>query len=187
MPESYRTSSVIKTQPLWHIYYPDRDLSVNGKSTQHDTNNQNGIIISKEKSTDDIEVIMLNKHSTTKRKRKTVSDENINNKTKTKRYRRGCVADEVPSTIILDNDDEEEPGEIIDDIDEQQQTSFQPFNYETTNGNEVFSNKKFKRPADDEDIYEPNRRKKSSKIKTPKRPGAQQTNKSLSYPFPKRT
>jgi hypothetical protein len=78
MPESYRTGSPIETKPLWQIYYPDRDLTrrysfnmtlifrkilylVKGKSAQHDTNNQNGNIISKEKSTDDIEVIMLNK------------------------------------------------------------------------------------------------------------------------------
>jgi hypothetical protein len=27
MPEPYRTSSLIKTKPLWQIYYPDRDLS----------------------------------------------------------------------------------------------------------------------------------------------------------------
>jgi hypothetical protein len=47
------------------------------------------------------------------------------------------VADEVPSTILLDNEDEEEPGEILDDVDErQQQTSFQPFNYD----NEILSN-----------------------------------------------
>ncbi|CAF4464051.1 unnamed protein product, partial [Adineta steineri] len=102
------------------------------------------------------------------------------------KYRRGCVADEVPSTILLDDNDEddEEPGEILDDINEhKQQTSFKPFNYEI----EMLSNKKFKRPADDEEIYEPNRPKKSSKAKTAKRPGAQQTNKSISYPFPKKT
>jgi exosome complex exonuclease RRP6 len=196
MPESYRTGSSIEIKPLWQIYYPDRDPLIKGKSTQHDTNNQNGTI-SKEKSMDDIEVIMLNKQSTNKRKRKTASEENLNNKTKNRRYRRGCVADEVPSTIMLDNDDEEEeeveeeveeePGEIIDDIDERQQKSFKPFNYKTINEKEIFSTKKFKRPADDEDIYEPNRAKKSSKAKTPKRPGAQQTNKSLSYPFPKKT
>ncbi|CAF1344963.1 unnamed protein product, partial [Rotaria sordida] len=85
------------------------------------------------------------------------------------------------------DDDDEEPGEIIDDLYEQKQTSFQPFNYEPINEKEILSNKKFKRPADDEDIYEPNRPTKSSKVKTPKRPGAQQTNKSLSYPFPKKT
>jgi len=89
---------------------------------------------------------------------------------------------------MLDNDDddedeEEEPGEIIDDIDERQQKSFQPFNYKKINEAEIFSTsksrfsskkkykidfffiEKFKRPADDEDIYEPNRRKKSSKVK----------------------
>jgi hypothetical protein len=61
----------------------------------------------------------------------------MTNKIKNKRYRRGCVADEVPSTILLDNEDEEEPGEILDDVDErQQQTSFQPFNYD----NEILSN-----------------------------------------------
>jgi len=181
MPESYRTGSSIETKPLWQVYHPDRDLS--RKSVQHD-NNQNGNIIIKEKSTDDIEVIMLNKQSTTKRKRKNINEENVSNKIKNKKYRRGCVADEVPSTIILDNDDDDqEPGEIIDDIDERQQTSFQ---YETINEDEIFSNKKFKRPADDEDIYEPNRPKRSSKVKTPKRPGSQQTNKSLSYPFPKK-
>jgi hypothetical protein len=27
MPESYRTNSLVKTKPLWQIYYPDRDLS----------------------------------------------------------------------------------------------------------------------------------------------------------------
>ncbi|CAF2310522.1 unnamed protein product [Rotaria sp. Silwood2] len=187
MPESYRTDSLTKTKPLWTIYYPDRDLSINRKSNQHDLNNQNGINIRKEKLSDDIEVIMLSKQSTTKRKRKTMNDDNNINKTKTKRYRRACVADEVPSTIILDNDDEEEPGEIIDELYEQKQTSFQSFNYEPINESEILSNKKFKRPADDEDIYEPNRPTKSSKVKTPKRPGAQQTNKSLSYPFPKKT
>ncbi|CAF0970033.1 unnamed protein product [Adineta steineri] len=186
MPESYRTGALIKTKPLWQVYYPDRDPSIIGKSIQHDSTNQNGTI-SKEKSTDDIELIMLNKNpSATKRKRKTASDENMNNKTKNKKYRRGCVADEVPSTILLDDNDEddEEPGEILDDINEyKQQTSFKPFNYEI----EMLSNKKFKRPADDEEIYEPNRPKKSSKAKTAKRPGAQQTNKSISYPFPKKT
>ncbi|CAF0798614.1 unnamed protein product [Rotaria sp. Silwood1] len=190
MPESYRTSSLIKTKPLWTIYYPDRDSSLKRKSNPQDLINQNGANIHKEKSSDDIEVIMLSKQSTTKRKRKTMNDENISNKTKTKRYRRACVADEVPSTIVLDNDDdddEEEPGEIIDELYEQKQTSFQSFNYEPINENEILSNKKFKRPADDEDIYEPNRPTKSSKVKTPKRPGAQQTNKSFSYPFPKRT
>ncbi len=61
----------------------------------------------------------------------------MTNKIKNKRYRRGCVADEVPSTILLDNEDEEEPGEILDDVDErQQQTSFQPYNYD----NEMLSN-----------------------------------------------
>jgi hypothetical protein len=78
MPESYRTGSSIEIKPLWQIYYPDRDLSsryafhknliflkkiislVKGKSSQHDTSKQNGTI-SKEKSTDDIEVIMLSK------------------------------------------------------------------------------------------------------------------------------
>ncbi|CAF4314997.1 unnamed protein product, partial [Rotaria sordida] len=80
--------------------------------------------------------------------------------------RHACVADEVPSTIVLDNDDDdEEPGEIIDDLYEQKQTSFQPFNYEPINEKEILSNKKFKRPADDEDIYEPNRPTKSSKAK----------------------
>jgi hypothetical protein len=62
LPESYRTSSVIKTKPLWQIYYPDRDLSRIHSSAQHDMNNQNGNTISKEKSSDDIEVIMLNKN-----------------------------------------------------------------------------------------------------------------------------
>ena len=78
MPESYRTGLIIKTKPLWKVYYPDHDLSrniffkisisssklsylVKGKSIQHDKNNQNGTIISKEKSSDDIEVIMLSK------------------------------------------------------------------------------------------------------------------------------
>ncbi|UJR25986.1 hypothetical protein I4U23_007334 [Adineta vaga] len=191
MPQSYRTSSLNKTKPLWQVYYPDRDLSINGKSVQHDNNNQNGNNISKEKASDDIEMIMLNKQATTKRKRKGASDEITNNKSKSKRYRRGCVADEVPSTILLDNDededeerDEEEPGEILDSLNERnQQTSFQPFDYE----NEILSSKKFKKPADDEDIYEPNRRKKSTKVKAPRRPGAQQTNKSISYPFPKKT
>ena len=84
-----------------------------------------------------------------KRKRKTTGDENMGNKTKNKRYRRGCVADEVPSTIKLDNDDdeeeeEEEPGEIVDDIDEQQQQlkSFQPFKYEPIDEDKFFSNSK---------------------------------------------
>jgi hypothetical protein len=84
---------------------------------------------------------MLNK--TTKRKRKTMNEEN--NKTKSKRYRRGCVADEVPSKIILDDDEEEEeeePGEIIEDIDERQQTSFKPFNYATINEDDILSKSK---------------------------------------------
>ncbi len=74
-----------------------------------------------------------------------MNEENLSNKTKTKRYRRGCVADEVPSKIILDNDDdeeEEEPGEIIEDIDERQRTSFQPFNYAAINEDEILSNSK---------------------------------------------
>ncbi|CAF1590533.1 unnamed protein product [Adineta ricciae] len=193
MPSPYRTASLDNTKPLWQIYYPDRDLSINGKSVQHDNNNQNGTSISKEKSSDDIEMIMLSKQSTAKRKRKAAGDEKVNNKSKNKRYRRGNVADEVPSTILLDKDDdedddqieeEEEPGEISDEINERKhQTSFQPFNYD----NEILSTKKFKKPADDEDIYEPNRPTKSTKARTPKRPGVQQTNKSLSYPFPKKT
>ncbi len=68
-----------------------------------------------------------------------------NNKTKSKRYRRGCVADEVPSKIILDDDEEEEeeePGEIIEDIDERQQTSFKPFNYATINEDDILSKSK---------------------------------------------
>ncbi|CAF4629201.1 unnamed protein product, partial [Rotaria socialis] len=72
-------------------------------------------------------VIMLNKQSATKRKRKTTNDENNSNKMKNKKYRRGCVADEVPSTIKLDSDeDEEEPGEIIDDEYQQKHATFQP-------------------------------------------------------------
>ena len=85
--------------------------------------------------------------SATKRKRKAAGDEKVNNKSKNKRYRRGNVADEVPSTILLDKDDdedddqieEEEPGEISDEINEQKhQTSFQPFNYD----NEILSTSK---------------------------------------------
>lgn len=110
---------------------------------------------------------------------------------KNRRYRRGNVADEVPSTILLDNDDDgeeeqeiEEPGEIID---EEQHTRVQPHVYSTIDEKEILSTsksislarkslssdilsflEKFKRPADDEDIYEPNRPKKSSKVKVKK-------------------
>ncbi|CAF3327692.1 unnamed protein product [Rotaria socialis] len=188
MPESYRTGSLIKTKSIWQVYYPDRDPSIIRKSAQHDANNQNGDGIRKEKSTDDIEVIMLNKQSATKRKRKTTNDENNSNKMKNKKYRRGCVADEVPSTIKLDSDeDEEEPGEIIDDEYQQKHATFQPYNYKVMNEDQILSKKKFKRPADDEDIYEPNRPTRSTKARAPKRPGGQQTNKSMSYPFPKKT
>ena len=62
MPESYRTKSIDKTKPLWQVYYPDRDLSRKHSSVQHDMNNQNGNVLNKEKSTDDIEVIMLSKN-----------------------------------------------------------------------------------------------------------------------------
>lgn len=105
---------------------------------------------------------------------------------KNRRYRRGNVADEVPSTILLDNDDQEEeeeqqeieePGEIIGE-----ESRVQPHNYSTINEEEILSKsksillartsfalnfflEKFKRPADDEDIYEPNRPKKSTKVK----------------------
>ena len=112
----------------------------------------------------------------------------MNNKSKNKRYRRGNVADEVPSTILLDNDDdedgdeieEEEPGEISDEINEhKQKTSFQPFDYDNQilsaskwrqksvviNVCLFFIGEKFKKPADDEDIYEPNRPTKSTKAK----------------------
>jgi hypothetical protein len=82
-----------------------------------------------------------------------------------------------------DVDEDEEPGEIIDDMDEKQQKSFKPFNYQTIDEEKILSTSKskysakrkfktiffvvgkFKRPADDEDIYEPNRPKKSSKAK----------------------
>lgn len=80
MPESLRTGQSMTTKPLWQVYYPDRDplgksllisrenpssmfsmtYLVKAKLAQHDTNNQNGTI-SKEKATDDIEVIMLGK------------------------------------------------------------------------------------------------------------------------------
>lgn len=127
-----------------------------------------------------------------KRKRKVGNDESNNNinKTKNRRYRRGCVADEVPSTILLDNDDdddavddeerdEEEPGEITDEVNEhKQQKTFQPFDYESESlATSTYHNdsletithsfivEKFKKPADDEDIYEPNRPKKTAKAK----------------------
>lgn len=186
MPESHRTSGLIEKKAYWQVYYPDRDLSIK-KIIANDSMNQNGNAISKEKSSDDIEMIMLNKQST-KRKRKSANEENINSKLKNKRYRRGNVADEVPSKIILDDDEEddeieEEPGEILDD---EKQASIKPHKYTLFNEEEILS-KKFKRPADDEDIYDPNRSKKGAKVKNPKRPGAQQTNKSMSYPFPKKT
>jgi hypothetical protein len=135
-------------------------------------------------------VLQLNDiQANTKRKRKSATDENLGVKAKNKRYRRGCVADEVPSTIILDNDDEDidddEPGEILNG----QQTSvsskvFQSFDYQSIDEEKILSTseindmfhtlyvdvifvnvEKFKRPADDEDIYEPNRPKKSSTVK----------------------
>ena len=66
---------------------------------------------------------------------------------KNRRYRRGNVADEVPSTIPLDNDDQEEdeeqeieePGEIID---EEQQSRVQPHTYSTINEEEILSKSK---------------------------------------------
>jgi len=178
MPEALRTGLTLEIKPMWKIYYPDRDLT--RKVQQNDTNHQNGTSISKEKSSDDIEMIMLNKQNA-KRKRKGGVDDQTNTKSKNKRYRHGCVADEVPSTIILENDDE--PGEISDES----TPIIEPFKYEPIDEEKILSKKKFKRPADDEDIYDPNRQKKSSTVKTPKRPGAQQTNKSFSYPFPKKT
>ncbi len=79
MPESYRIEPIIKSKPLWKIYYPDRDLPgekrnkntlliefvahtnniylVNGLSVQHE-------IIStdqKEVPSENIEMIMLSK------------------------------------------------------------------------------------------------------------------------------
>lgn len=60
MPESLRISPVVTDKPLWQVYYPDRDPLVKARTAQRDTSNQNGIV-SKEKSTDDIEVIMLGK------------------------------------------------------------------------------------------------------------------------------
>lgn len=146
--------------------------------------NQNGNAIAKEKSSDDIEVIMLSKQST-KRKRKSANEENIGSKLKNKRYRRGNVADEVPTKIILDDDEEEEdheeePGEILDD---DQQSAIKPHKYTLFNEEQILSSKrnkfsfdkneicfsfrieKFKRPADDEDIYDPNRAKKATKVK----------------------
>ena len=122
-----------------------------------------------------------------RRKRKTTGDENLGQKTKNKRYRRGCVADEVPSTILLENSEDEdeaedeEPGEIVDE----QAAPFEPFNYEAMHEKKILSNsklhcctasirarmpsvarsEKFKRPADDEDIYEPNRRKKATSVR----------------------
>lgn len=72
------------------------------------------------------------------RKRKTANDENNNNnKSKNKKYRRGCVADEVPSTIALDNGDDEEPGEILDETYEQK-PSIEPYKYENINEKEIF-------------------------------------------------
>ena len=73
----------------------------------------------------------------------------MNSKMKNRRYRRGDVADEVPSTIMLDDDEEEEeeereeePGEIIDDTDERQRKSFQPFNYATIDEAKILSTSK---------------------------------------------
>lgn len=67
---------------------------------------------------------------------------------KNRRYRRGNVADEVPSTIALDNDDEEEqeeeiqePGEIVD---EEHKTSIEPYNYPSINEDEILSTSKSK-------------------------------------------
>ncbi len=83
------------------------------------------------------------------------------------------MQNEIPSNILLDDDDdEEEPGEIVDD-------SFQPFDYDAIQENNLFAKsksivrmqkfgfllfltEKFKRPADDEDIYDPNRQQKKS-------------------------
>lgn len=66
----------------------------------------------------------------TKRKRKSVNEENVNSKLKAKRYRQGNVADEVPSKIILDEEEEEEeeeePGEILD---EDERSSIKPYQY----------------------------------------------------------
>ena len=198
MPEPLRTGPSMEIKTMWKVYYPDRDAT--RKSQQNETHHQNGTTISKEKSTDDIEMIMLNKQNG-KRKHKSGADDQTSNKPKNKRYRRGCVADEVPSTIILDND--EEPGEIADEA----TPVIEPFKYEPIDEETILSKsesiefrltkspqhwfsvltEKFKRPADDEDIYDPNRQKKSSTVRAPRRPGAQQTNKSLSYPFPKKT
>ena len=47
-------------------------ILVNGKSIQHDNNDQNGTSISKEKSGDDIEMIMLSKQVREKEKRREV-------------------------------------------------------------------------------------------------------------------
>jgi hypothetical protein len=49
------------------------------------------------------------------------------------------VADEVPSTIILEDD--EEPGEILDEQ-EQSSTSLKPFTYDTIDEAKILSNSK---------------------------------------------
>jgi len=90
---------------------------------------------------------MLSKQST-KRKRKSANEENISSKLKNKRYRRGNVADEVPTKIILDDDEEEEdddheeePGEILDD---DQQSAIKPHKYTLFNEEQILSSKRNK-------------------------------------------
>lgn len=118
-------------------------------------------------------MIMLNKQANGKRKAKGNSEENLSSKAKAKRYRRPCDSDEFPSTMILDKDEE---------IDEQ----VKPFEYRPIDEEEILSRKKFKKPAEDEDVFDPNRPKKEHPGKNGKRAGGQHNHKSLSYPFPKK-
>lgn len=146
MPEAFRIGSDPMKKPIWKIFYPNRET--NGKKFS-EKSEQNGALINKEKASDNIDMIMLNKQvrakrrisfrkkeifyfvffcfkANGKRKAKGNSEENLSSKAKAKRYRRPCDSDEFPSTMILDKDEE---------IDEQ----VKPFEYRPIDEEEILS------------------------------------------------
>jgi len=185
LPPALRTNEILP-QSIWKLYYPDKHRQVNRVFIQNGHNNDN-----KRKHADnseDVEMMFLNKHKINKRKRKNGPQ---NGGRKQKRHT------DVTDDLDLNRNvaEEIEIGEIIetDEADEfpKMPSTIKPFCYSAVADEELFK-KKFKRPSDNEDIYDPNNNNnnkhgKRPEKKNPNRKKPAQQNKSMTYPFPKKS
>ncbi|CAF1343036.1 unnamed protein product, partial [Didymodactylos carnosus] len=173
LPKSLRRSEEIK--PIWKIFYPKADIELNGSATTQD-NVHNGNAKSYDEN-GDVEMIYLSQQQSRKRKR---------NKDRQPRKKPRVAA------TTMNDDDAIEEGEINNDeiIEQEGETTIQPFDYSAVDSGILFE-RKFKRPDDNEAIYDPNKQKKPKGKKNfrskPSAAAHPQQTKSMTYPFPRKT